>query len=427
MSSSEHDHVGGKPWTLAREKWLLLTLAAIQFTTVLDFMIIMPLGPQYMRVFHINPGQFGTMVSAYALSAGIAGLAAGFFLDWFDRRPALLWLYFGFAVGTLLCALAPTYRMLVAARVIAGAFGGVTGSLILAIIGDMIPDVRRGAAMGMVMSSFSVASVCGVPIGLRLANVFSWHTPFYALTGLSLVVLAATAVVLPSLQRHLKHNEGRQPVAFMLEVISQRNHQLAFLFMAALTMMSFFVFPYISPYMVSNVGVREADLDYIYAIGGLFTVFTMNWVGRWSDRYGKLRVFKAAALTTIVPIVVLTNLPKVPLVAAITVSTVFMICMSSRMPPGMAMITSSVEPRFRGSFMSINSSVQQFAAGLASFASGKIMGQTPTGEMTHFFYAGLVSVVFCAFCIVLANYLPASRKSDVGQPLVAEQSLGIGE
>ena len=421
MSTSHLDHVGGRPWTQAREKWLLLTLAAIQFTAMLDFLIIMPLGPQYMRVFHIKPGQFGLMVSAYAISAGVAGVVASLFLDRLDRRPALLWLYFGFVVGTLLCALANTYPLLVIARVIAGAFGGVTGALILAIIGDMIPVERRGAAMGMVMSSFSVASICGVPIGLRLASDFDWHMPFYALSGLSLLVLVATAAVLPSLRRHLHHTREGGAARQLLNVIKHRNHQRSFLFMAVLTFMAFCMIPYISPYMVANVGLRENQLLYIYAIGGLFTVFTMNWVGRWADRSGKLRVFQICALSTVVPIVVLTNLPPVPLVVAVSVTTIFMIAMSSRMVPAMALMTVVVEPRYRGSFMSLNSSVQQFAAGLASLFSGFILGQSDTGQITHYFITGLCAVALAVWSIFIARSLRVVEETKVvGEPLAVE-------
>src|SRR3954454_8516755 len=201
------------------ERLLLFVLAAIQFTTVVDFLIIMPLGPQYMRVFAINPGQFGLIVSAYAVSAGICGIAASFFLDRFDRKLALLSLYSGFTIGTLFCALAPTYPLLVAARVVAGAFGGVAGALILAIVGDVVPEERRGAAMGLVMSSFSVASVCGVPLGLLLASRLNWHVPFFALSVLCLVVFISAALVMPSLKSHLVHAQDQHPAARMLAVL----------------------------------------------------------------------------------------------------------------------------------------------------------------------------------------------------------------
>jgi predicted MFS family arabinose efflux permease len=400
---------GEKP---LNERLLLLVLAAIQFTTVVDFLIIMPLGPQYMRVFHINPGQFGLIVSAYAISAGITGVAAGFFLDRFDRKTALLFLYTGFTIGTLACALAPTYHLLVAARVIAGAFGGVAGALILAITGDVVPEHRRGAAMGLVMSSFSVASICGVPLGLVLASQLNWHVPFFALSGLCVIIFISAACVMPSLRSHLAHLEDQHPAARMMAVLGHRDHQLAFLFMAALTITGFLVFPYIANYMVANVGLTEKQLPWIYLSGGGCTIFTMNLIGRWADRAGKLRVFGIMSLCATVPILALTNLPRVPLIVAVAVSTLLMVCMSGRMVPAMAMMTATIEARYRGGFMSINSSVQQFASGLAAFVSGHIMGQTLSGEITHFPIVGLISLSFALLCIYLARFLksPAPRE-----------------
>lgn len=387
------------------ERLLLFVLAAIQFTAVVDFLIILPLGPQYMRVFSITPGQFGTIVSSYAISAGISGVAAGFFLDRFDRKRALLGLYFGFTVGTFFCALAPTYHLLVAARAVAGAFGGVVGALILAIVGDVIPEARRGAAMGLVMSSFSVASICGVPIGLMLASNINWHVPFYVLAALSFIVLLAAGWVMPSLTGHLARAREEHPVARTLAVLGHADHQMAFVFMALLTFTGFVVFPNIANYMVMNVGLTEKQLPLIYLFGGLCTVFSMNWIGRWADRSGKLRVFVLMSLSATIPLLAITNLARVHLLIAIGTSTLLMICMSGRMVPAMAMMTASIEARYRGGFMSINSSVQQFAAGLAAFVSGHIMGQTASGELTHFPAIGALSVVCALTCIYLARYL----------------------
>src|SRR5689334_1627944 len=265
------------------ERFLLLVLAAIQFTATVDFLIILPLGPQYMRVFNINPAQFGVIVSAYAIAAGISGVTTGVFLDRFDRKRALLWLYFGFTLGTLFCALAPTYQLLVVARALAGAFGGVAGAFILAIIGDVVPEERRGAAMGLVMSSFSVASICGVPIGLLLASHINWHVPFCVLAGLSMVILIAAAKVMPSFRGHLRHSKGEDPASRMRAVLGHTDHQMAFVFMALLTFTGFVVFPNVANYMVLNVGLTEKQLPYIYLAGGSFTVFSMNWIGRWAD------------------------------------------------------------------------------------------------------------------------------------------------
>jgi len=387
------------------ERLLLLSLGAINFTTIVDFIIIMPLGPQYMRVFSISPAQFGIIVSSYAISAGICGIAAGFFLDRFDRKRALLTLYTGFTLGTLFCALAQTYHTLVAARALAGAFGGVTGALILAIVGDVIPEHRRGAAMGLVMSAFSIANICGVPLGLMLASSFNWHVPFFALAGLSVVILVILGRVMPSLRSHLAHLRQEPPTSRMLAILSGPAYQKAFLFMGLLTFTGFVVFPYLPKYLVANVGLTEKQLPWIYICGGCCTMFSMNWIGRWADRSGKRRVFSLVSMAAVIPILLVTNLPVVPLVVAVAVSTLLMICMSGRFVPAMALMTASIETRHRGGFMSINSSVQQLAAGFAAWISGIILGQSATGQITHFSVTGFISVACALFCIYLSRFL----------------------
>jgi predicted MFS family arabinose efflux permease len=405
---------------LTNERLVLLLLAAIQFTTNLDFLIVLPLGPQYMRVMHITPAQFNLMVAAYAIAAGISGVAAGFFLDRYDRKTALLWLFLGFAAGTLLCALAPTYHLLVAARAIAGTFGGVTGAVILAIIGDVIPEYRRGEAMGLVMSAFSVASIFGVPLGLVLASDFNWHVPFYFIAGISVPILIAVFRCVPALRGHLQHSRDQHPAARMLSVLMEPSHQMAFLFMAVLTCAGFTIFPTLATYMVYNVGLTEKQLPFIYLAGGLCTFFSMNWVGRWADRAGKLRVFTLMSLAASVPIIALTNLPRVPLLVALATSTLLMICMSGRFVPAMAMMTATVESQYRGGFMSVNSSVQQFSCGLAAWISGGIIGQGPNQEITHYPIAGLVSLACVLVGIWLARFLRAAPGELSPAPVFVE-------
>jgi predicted MFS family arabinose efflux permease len=373
-----------------------------------------------MRVMHITPAQFNLMVAAYAIAAGISGVAAGFFLDHFDRKTALLWLFLGFGIGTLLCAMAPTYRLLVAARAIAGMFGGVTGAVILAIVGDVIPENRRGEAMGLVMSAFSVASIFGVPLGLVLASDFNWHVPFYAIAGISVPILIAVGRFVPPLRGHLEHSRDEHPAARMLAVLMEPNHQMAFLFMAVLTCAGFTIFPTLATYMVYNVGLTEKQLPFIYLAGGLCTLFSMNWVGRWADRAGKLRVFTLMSLSASVPVIALTNLPRVPLIVALATSTLLMICMSGRFVPAMAMMTATVESRYRGGFMSVNSSVQQFSCGLAAWISGWIIGQGPNQEITHYPIAGLVSLACVLACIWLARFLRAAPGELSAGPVLVE-------
>ena len=384
---------------------MLLLLAAIQFTTNLDFLIILPLGPQYMRLMHLTPAQFNLIVAAYAIAAGISGVVAGFCLDRFDRKNALLGLFLGFAIGTFLCALAPSYHLLVAARALAGVFGGVTGAVILAIVGDVIPEHRRGRAMGLVMSAFSVASIFGVPLGLVLATDFNWHVPFYAIAALCVPILLAVSRCVPALRGHLEHAREQHPVARMLAVLAEPNHRMAFIFMMALAAASFTIFPTLAPYMVQNVGMTEKQLPFIYLTGGLCTFFSMNLVGRWADRSGKLYVFTVMSLSATLPITVLTHLPHVSLLPALATSTLLMICMSGRFVPAMAMMTAAVESRYRGGFMSVNSSVQQLSGGLAAWLSGIIIGQGPSGQITGYPVAGVVAATLVLSCIWLARFL----------------------
>ncbi len=406
---------------LKNERWVLLLLAAIQFTTNLDFLIILPLGPQYMRVMHITPAQFDMIVASYAIAAGISGITAGFFLDRFDRKAALLGLFIGFALGTLACALAPTFQTLICARAVAGAFGGVTGAVILAIVGDVIPEYRRGAAMGMVMSAFSVASIFGVPLGLALASYFTWHVPFYVIAGICVPIVIAVLRFVPPLRAHLDHPQDLHPVERMLAVLMEPNHQMAFVFMAVLTFAGFTIFPTLATYMVYNVGMTEKQLPFIYLAGGSCTLFSMNWVGRWADRSGKRKVFTLMSLFALVPVLALTNLPRSPLVVALTVSTVLMICMSGRFVPAMAMMTATVESRFRGGFMSVNSSVQQFSCGVAAWASGMMIDQVKdTNEILHYPTAGLVSAGCVLACIWLARFLKPAQGEVESPPAMVE-------
>ena len=180
------------------ERTILLTLAAVQFTHILDYMIVMPLGAGLMRVFDITPTQFSYLVAAYGAAAAVAGLIGGFFLDRVDRKHALFALYAGFAVATLACALAPTFSALLAARVMAGACGGVAGAIVIAMVGDVVPPERRGRGFAFVMSAFPLASIAGVPLGIKLASMFQWHAPFYLLVGLAVPTLIGIARLIPS-------------------------------------------------------------------------------------------------------------------------------------------------------------------------------------------------------------------------------------
>jgi predicted MFS family arabinose efflux permease len=369
----------------------------------MDFVILMPLGPQLMRVFSISPQEFGLIVSAYTFSAGIVGIIGAMFVDRFDRKTVLLSLYGGFAVSNFLCAIAPSYEWLLVARIIAGAFGGIMGATVFAVIGDVIPDVRRGAAMGTVMTSFSLATVAGVPVGLFLANNFGWHIPFFMLTATSLIVLSVGYAVLPQIGGHLVHATNASPVRSLVELVKHKKHLNAFAFISAVMITGFSVIPYLSPYLVANVGLTEHDLPYVYFFGGGATIFTSRFIGKLSDRHGKQKVFAWIAAGSVIPILLITNLPQLPVWGALVVTTLFMVLVSGRGVPAMAMVTASVEPKQRGSFMSISFSIQQISSGLASFGAGLILGKSNTGGLTHFGIVGAMAVATSFVCIFLSK------------------------
>jgi len=396
---------------LERERPLLAVLAGIQFTHIVDFMIMMPLGPQFMQLFGIGPQRFSLLVSAYTLSAGTVGLLAALVIDRFDRRQSLLTLYIGFLAATLACGLAPGYGWLLLARAVAGAFGGVLGATVFAVLGDVIPESRRGAAMGTVMSAFSVAAVAGVPIGLVLANAYGWRAPFFFLSALSAVVLYFAARCIPRLHHHVRHAMGRSAIAQLAEVFARRNHVRAFALAATLTLGAFAVIPFISPYMVANVGLTLEQLPLIYLVGGLMTLVTARMIGRLADRLGKRRVFMVTALLSVVPISLVTTLPAVPLGLAIAVTTLFMVLVSGRFVPAMAMIAASVEPRLRGSFMSVNASVQQFSSSGATLAAGFVIGRNAEGELTHYATVGTFATVATLVAVLIARRLHSARPS----------------
>ncbi len=392
------------------ERAVLFALAGVQFCHLLDFVIMMPLGPQFMRVFAVGSAGFGALVSSYAVSAGVAGLIGSFFLDRFDRKRALLGLLAGFSLATLACGLAPGYGALLAARILTGAFGGVLGAQILAAVGDLFPPERRGMATGVVFSSFAVASVAGVPIGLYFASHFGWRWPFIAIAVMGLVLFLFSARALPPMHA-VRHETPRRFWAGPATVLGYGNAWIAFAFLLFVVMGSFSVIPYIAPYLVANVGLREDQLPFIYLAGGGATFFTSRIIGHLADRFGKRRVFLVLATIATVPVLAVTNLPHLPLAYVLGVTTVFFVFVSGRFVPAMAMITGSVPAASRGSFMALVSAVQQFSVGIASLVGGLIVQEAADGRLSRYPLVGVLGVASTAVSLFLATRM---RSAEVG-------------
>jgi DHA1 family inner membrane transport protein len=434
MASTQGEPVGqsetGSPATEVRrrELILLLILASVQFTSIVDFMIVMPLGPQLMRKLEIDAAQFGWIVASYTVSAGLAGLLASSIMDRFGRKSAFLTLYAGFLVGTLFCGLSSGYYMLLAARLLTGAFGGILGGLALAIVGDVFPEERRGRATGILMSAFAVASVVGVPAGIYLGGELGWQVPFLILAALGLPVLFAGIRFLPPLRDHLHQAAHAHPWHQLLETFNDANHLRAFALTVAVMLGSFSIIPYISLSLVSNVGVDEKrGLPWVFVTGGVLTLVGAPLIGRLADRYGKLRVYRVVATIAIALIFVVTNLPRVPLAVAVGVVGTFMLSNAGRMVAALTMITGSVERRLRGGFMSANSAVQHLASGLGAFIGGQTVSRTADGAMVHFNRVGLFAAVVTALSLWLAGRVRPAPETSPSVGGAAEPPTEISE
>jgi len=394
---------------LTRKEWILLgTLAMMQFTHIVDFMIIMPLGAQFMEIFDISPKQFSIIVSSYAGTAFAVGLFGALFIDRFDRKKALLGVYIGFTLGTFACAVAPGYVFFLAARSLTGAFGGILAALVLSIVGDAIPLARRGQAMGIVMIAFSAASVVGVPAGLYLAAEFSWHMPFLVIGSLAAVISVVVFFVIPSMRKHLvEKNQRPKPLTVFSNILQDSNQLLALLFNVILMLGHFTIIPFIAPYMQLNIGFTDYEITYIYMVGGVLTVFLLPLFGRLADRFGHARVFTFASLGALASIFVITNLPPVSIVLALVATSSFFVVASGRNVPALTMITSVVKPEHRGGFMSVRTSINSASMGLASLISGFIVTENASGTLENYAWVGYFAILMSAIAIVFAWRLKA--------------------
>lgn len=395
------------------EKFSLSVLAGIQFLSVLDFIIIMPLGPQFLRVFSISPEKFGYIVSSYTLSAAILGFIGAFFIDRFDRKKSLLILFSGFLVGTFLCGISSSYIYLLISRLIAGAFGGLMGATIFSILGDLIVPERRGRATGLIMSGFALASVLGVPLGLKLANVFNWKAPFLFVALLGIPIIYFISKFIPNLNSHLKtKEENNNFLKNISELILKKNHLIALALTMSLTLSGFTIIPYIAQYMVYNTGLNEKDLPIIYLVGGFCTLFSANYSGKLSDKYGKRKIFIIMACISAIAVYTITNMEESNLYMATLITSFFMIAITGRVIPSMAMITGSVESKYRGGFMSLNSCTQNLASAIAASLSGLIIVKTPEGLIKNFNVSGYICIAMTVTAILISLFLKYEEKAS---------------
>nr|AHB82060.1 MFS transporter [Jahnella sp. MSr9139] len=386
------------------ERQLLWLLAGVQFTHVLDFMILMPLGPEFMRLFGLSAAQFGAMVSAYTLASAVMGLLGALWLDRLDRKRALLLLYAGFITATLACGAAQSPVWLLLARTVAGASAGLMGAVVMAIIADVVPAERRGRAIGTVMASYGLCAVGGVPLGLWIASQWGWRASFWVIGALAGVLWICVLRILPSVARHLTapgEGSSRSPLAPLWAPGLPLGWGLTF----SVVFAGFLLIPYLSAYMVGNLGLSLAELPWVYLCGGAATLLSSRWIGGLIDRHGPARVLAWLLVGTTVPHLVFTHLTASPLPLVMGVFVLFMTLTSGRVIPTIALIAARVPPALRGRYLAVNMAASDGASGLAAWTSGLMIAAGPDGALIGFGRVGWIAVGVTLFALCVLRML----------------------
>jgi predicted MFS family arabinose efflux permease len=356
-----------------------------------------------MPTLHISPGQFGLAVSCYAFSAGTSGFLAAGFADRFDRKRLLLFFYFGFMLGTLLCALATTYPLLLVARIVTGVFGGVIGSIVLAITTDLFPLEMRGRVMGMISTAFAASQVLGLPAGLYLTNHWDWHAPFFAIVAVGVPAGVIIMLFMQPVVAHLALKQERSPLKHLIDTVTEPRYCVAFLLVMLMPTGGYMLMPFGTAYIVNNVGLTFAVLPVIYLVTGVSSIFVGPLVGKASDSFGKFRMFCFGTLVTLVMVPLWTNVGHVSLATVIVINVVLFAGIFSRMIPSQALISAIPEPTKRGAFNSVSASLQQFAGGLSAAVAGSLIVLRPDGSLTHFNWLGylVMTIALVTFALML--------------------------
>lgn len=384
------------------QKFMIVLLALLQFTVVLDFMILSPLGDILMKSMDMTTQQFGSVVSAYAISACISGFLAAGFADKFDRKKLLLFFYVGFIIGTFFCAISYNYQTLFIARIVTGIFGGVIGSISMAIITDIFSLQQRGKVMGFVQMAFAGSQILGIPIGLVLANAFSWHATFFMVVILAIVIGFAIVFKLKPLTQHLTVKSDKNALQHLLHTIKKRDYRVGFFATAMLSMGGFMLMPFTTAFIVNNVQIPQSQVPLIFFFTGVASMIIMPIVGKLSDKIDKFKLFAVGTFIAIAMIIVYTNLTPVPIWLVILVNVVLFMGIMSRMVPATALNSAVPEMHDRGAYMSINASLQQLAGGLAAIFAGLVVVQSSkTSPIQNFDILGYVMVGTMLLCLYL--------------------------
>jgi predicted MFS family arabinose efflux permease len=390
------------------QKTVVAILAFLNFTIILDFMIMSPLGALLLRDLHIQTKAFGLVVSVYAFSAAISGILSAGFADKFDRKKLLMFFYVGFIGGTFLCGIAPTYEMLLVARIVTGVFGGVIGSIVMAIIADLFPLAQRGRVMGITQTAFAASQVLGLPIGWTLATKFGWHAPFLLIAGLGAIAGVFIMLRLRPVDAHLALPREGSALAHLFRTVSQRRYLGAFVTTMFMATGGFMLMPFGSTFTINNIGVAPSSMQTIYFLTGLCTLVAGPMIGRFTDRWGKYRVFALGTALTAVMVAVYTHLGRTPLPWVVAVNALLFVGVTSRIIAGSALMSAVPDAAHRGSFMSVNASLSQAAGGVGAMVAGLIVVQRPGGALDRYDLLGYVVMGSMALVVVMLRFIDRS-------------------
>lgn len=391
------------------QKLVIVLLALLQFTIVLDFMVLAPLGDFLMKSLSITPKGFGLVVSSYAFSAGASGILAAGFADKFDRKKLLLFFYTGFIVGTLCCAMSTTYEMLLGARIVTGLFGGVIGAISMTIVTDLFAVHQRGRVMGFVQMAFAASQILGIPIGLYLANIWGWHAAFYMIVLLAIGIALTVLFKVKPIDKHLAIQSDKNAFLHLWHAVSNPSYQTGFLATAFLSVGGFMLMPFGSAYLINNINISQEELPMVFMFTGIGSIIMMPLIGKLSDKLDKFMIFCAGSLLAVVMILIYTNMTPVPLWQVVLLNTVLFMGIMSRMIPATTLTMSIPDQQDRGAFMSVNASLQQVAGGIAALCAGLIVTQeTKSSPLQHYDTLGIVVsvlIVICGFFVYRVNVL----------------------
>jgi len=387
------------------EMFLITILAFLQFTIILDFMVLSPLSAILLPELDITPAQFSLVVSVYAISAGLSGLLAAGFADKYDRKKLLLFFYTGFIIGTFLCGFAPDYNSLLIARIITGIFGGVIGAIIFAITTDVFKLQVRGRVMGFIQMAFAASQVLGIPVGLYLANKINWHSPFILIASISVIVYVIIIWKVKPVNEHLAIKKNITSFQHFKQTISKKRYITGFAATTLLATGGFMLMPFGSAFTVNNLKIDLEHLPLIYVITGLFTIVAGPIIGKFSDKIGKYKMFIAGSILSMIMVLIYCNLEATPLWVVILINVILFIGITSRIISASALMSAVPEPADRGAFMGINSSVQQFAGGIAAFFAGLIVVQEDSGYLVHYDWLGYVVVVAMIITVFMLSFI----------------------